>query len=208
LNGINVICEKPLVLLPRNLDLLEKLEEETGKKVNTVMQLHYHPALMEFKTKIEKQKSKRHSVDLKYITPRGNWYFTSWKGDIEKSGGIATNIGIHLFDLLIWLFGQVEKYEVFSNVKDKMTGTLQLQNADVNWLLSIDRNDLPIETMENNKASFRSLKTDGMEIEFSDGFAELHTKVYEEILSGNGMGIGDARPSIELVHKLRNTHHK
>jgi len=206
LNGMNVICEKPLVLFSNNLDLLEKNEEQTGKKVNTIMQLRYHPELIKLKKKLDAgENSKRHSVELKYITPRGSWYHNSWKGDSEKSGGIATNIGIHLFDLLIWLYGEVSGYKILQSEESKMRGTLELKNADVNWFLSIDRNDLPEEALANNKVSFRSLKADGENIEFSDGFTDLHTKVYQEILEGRGLGIKDARPSIELVYKLRNT---
>jgi UDP-N-acetyl-2-amino-2-deoxyglucuronate dehydrogenase len=205
LNGMNVICEKPLVLFPSNLDLLEKIEEQSGKKVNTIMQLRYHPELIKLKNKLDSnENSKRHSVDLKYITPRGNWYHNSWKGDVEKSGGISTNIGIHLFDLLIWLYGEVSNYKILQSEESKMRGTLELKNADVNWFLSIDRNDLPEEALANNKVSFRSLKADGENIEFSDGFTDLHTKVYQEILEGRGLGIKDAWPSIELVYKLRN----
>jgi len=204
LNGMDVVCEKPLVLFPHNLDLLEKLETETNRKVNTIMQLRYHPELIKLKNIIDvKKKEKRFSVDLKYITPRGNWYHNSWKGDSEKSGGIVTNIGIHLFDLLIWLYGNVDKYKVLYDDNSKISGTLSLKNADVNWLLSIDKNDLPQKAIDNNKPSYRVIVSDDIELEFSEGFTDLHTKVYEEILAGNGMGIKDARPSIELVYKLR-----
>lgn len=202
--GANVICEKPLVLNPINLDLLEKVEQQTGKRVYTIMQLRYHDALKNLKQQIDSSAKKKYQVELKYITPRGKWYHYSWKGDIEKSGGIATNIGIHLFDLLIWLFGDVKNIGVEINKNDKMTGSLELEKADVNWFLSIDKNDLPTTAINHGKPSFRSLKIDGDEIEFSEGFSDLHTKVYQEIFNGNGLGIADARKSIELVYKIRN----
>ncbi len=202
-NGCDVICEKPLVLSGKNLDILQKLEETTGKKVFTIMQLRYHPSLVEMKSKLNYSSGIKYSVDLKYITPRGNWYHNSWKGEESKSGGIATNIGIHLFDLLIWLFGKVDDFEIKTSNKNKVSGKLQLQNAEVDWFLSIDGNDLPEEAVKNNKVSYRSLIINGEEIEFSDGFTNLHTKVYEEILEGRGLRIDDARPSIELVEKMR-----
>lgn len=203
--GANVICEKPLVLNPYNLDLLSKVEAQTGRKVFTIMQLRYHSALKELKAKIDADGGKNYEVKLKYITPRGKWYHYSWKGDKEKSGGIATNIGIHLFDLLIWLFGDVIKSEVELNQKDKMSGLLTLARANVEWFLSIDKHDLPESALTSAKPSFRSLNIDGNEIEFSEGFTDLHTKVYEEIFKGNGLRIEDARKSIELVYKIRNS---
>ena len=201
--GADVICEKPLVLFPQNLDLLEELENKTGKKVYTVMQLRNHPSLIALKEEINNSSNKKHKVELTYITSRGNWYHYSWKGDEEKSGGIATNIGIHLFDLLIWLFGGVVENEVHLSDKNKMSGSLELQNADVTWYLSIDENDLPEEIRLQNKSTFRSIVVDEKEIEFTDGFTNLHTRVYEEILSGNGLGISEARPSIEAVYNIR-----
>ena len=212
LNGMDVICEKPIVLTPEKLDEVENLEKKTGNKIFTVMQLRYHPVLMEFRNKLLNSEMKSENstnvdkVTLKYVTPRGRWYHTSWKGDVDKSGGIATNIGIHLFDLLIWLYGNVCEYEITLSQNDKCAGRLYLKNAHVEWFLSIDANDLPEEAIQNNKHSYRSLISNGEEIEFSDGFTDLHTKVYEEILHGRGMGIQDARPSIELVSKLRNHH--
>lgn len=202
--GADVICEKPLVLNPFNLDLLEKVESQTGKKVFTIMQLRYHTALINLKSKIDSQAHKSFDVKLKYITPRGKWYHYSWKGDEEKSGGIATNIGIHLFDLLIWLFGNVIKSTLTLKQNDKMAGTLQLDKANVEWFLSIDKNDLPASALNSTKPSFRSLNIDGDEIEFSEGFTDLHTHVYQEIFKGNGLGINDARKSIELVYNIRN----
>jgi UDP-N-acetyl-2-amino-2-deoxyglucuronate dehydrogenase len=201
--GSDVICEKPLVLFPKNLDLLEELESKTGKKIYNVMQLRNHPSLISLKEKIENSSDKKHQVELTYITSRGNWYHYSWKGDEERSGGIATNIGIHLFDLLIWLFGGVVKSEVYLSDKNKMSGSLELRNADVTWYLSIDENDLPDDFKVQNKTTFRSILVDGNEIEFTEGFTDLHTKVYESILNGKGLGISDARPSIESVYNIR-----
>ena len=201
--GADVICEKPLVLFPQNLDLLEELENKTGKKVYTVMQLRNHPSLVALKEEIKNSSNKKYKVELTYITSRGNWYHYSWKGDEEKSGGIATNIGIHLFDLLIWLFGGVVNSEVHLSNKNKMSGLLELQNADVTWYLSIDENDLPVEIRLQNKSTFRSIIVDEKEIEFTEGFTNLHTRVYEEILRGNGLGISEARPSIEAVYNIR-----
>ncbi len=207
--GADAICEKPLVLNPWNLDALELLEKEYGKKVYTVLQLRVHPSLIALKNSISRQpitdnRKLKHRVTLKYITSRGLWYNFSWKGDKQKSGGIATNIGIHFFDLLIWLFGEVLNYEVILNLENKMSGTLELKNADVEWFLSIDKNDLPKEAIDKNQKTFRSIKIDDKEIEFTEGFTDLHTVVYQEILNGKGFGIQDSRPSIELVHKLRN----
>lgn len=208
-NDADAICEKPLVLTPHELDSLEKLETETGKKIYTVMQLRRHQSLLNLKSTLNNPASSiKHQVSLQYITSRGKWYHNSWKGDENKSGGIAANIGIHFFDLLVWLFGNVEHYKVALNEKSKMKGELILKNADVNWFLSIDKNDLPVETTQQNKTTFRSITIDGNEVEFSEGFTDLHTKVYEEILDGHGLGITDARPSIELVYKLRNERYK
>lgn len=227
--GADAICEKPLVLNPWNLDALESLEKEYGKKVYTVLQLRVHPLLIKLKEKlaqvssigypvsstssdsaearrVQNQTSKqRHKVTLQYITSRGLWYNFSWKGDQQKSGGIATNIGIHLFDLLIWLFGVVLNYQVNLNQANKMSGKLQLQNADVDWFLSIDKNDLPKGLLEKNQRTYRSIILDDNEIEFTEGFTDLHTVVYQEILNGRGFQISDARPSVELVYKLRNS---
>lgn len=201
--GANVICEKPIVLYPQNLDSLEELERKSGKKVFTVMQLRYHPSITELKEKLKTSINKKHEVELTYIASRGNWYHYSWKGEDEKSGGIATNIGIHLFDLLIWLFGDVQKSEVYLSDNKKMSGAFELKDANVKWFLSIDENDLPTEMKSRKKTTYRSIKIDGNEIEFSEGFTELHTKVYQEIISGSGLGISDARPSIETVYNIR-----
>lgn len=205
--GADAICEKPLVLNPWNLDALEELEEEYGKKVYTILQLRVHPSLLALKKKLESSSNgKRHNVSLTYITSRGLWYDHSWKSVIEKSGGIATNIGVHFFDMLMWLFGDVQKSEVHLSEPKRMSGALELQNADVAWFLSTDRTNLPKEAVDAGKPTFRSILVDGEEIQFSDGFTDLHTKVYEETLAGNGFTIADARPSIKLVHDIRNAH--
>ncbi len=203
-NDAHAICEKPLVLNPWNLDLLEKLELEYNKKIYTVLQLRVHPSLIELKDKIEKEKrKKKYKVDLTYITSRGKWYDYSWKGDIHKSGGVATNIGVHFFDLLIWLFGKPVNQKTVLHKTDKMKGELELEHANVEWYLSIDKGDLPAELKKNGRATYRSIKIDGEEIEFTDGFTELHTEVYRRTLEGNGFTIADARASIEFVEQLR-----
>ena len=202
--GADAICEKPLVLNPWNLDALQELENETGNKVYTILQLRVHPSLIELKKKISSEKSnKKYEVDLTYITSRGVWYDFSWKGIEEKSGGIATNIGIHFFDMLIWLFGDVQTNDVYLLDKKRASGFIELKNANVKWFLSIDKNDLPVDEINLGKPTFRSITVDGEEIKFSDGFTDLHTKVYQETLKGNGFGIEEARPSIKLVHDIR-----
>ena len=201
----DVICEKPMVLNPWNLDGLEDYEQVTGHNVYTILQLRVHPAIVELKKKIEKNNNgKRHSIDLTYITSRGNWYFYSWKGKLSKSGGVATNIGVHFFDLLLWVFGDVLKLDVYYSDEKKIGGFLELENADVRWFLSLDKNDLPSDAKNENKTTFRSIKIDDEEIEFSGGFTDLHTQVYQNILSGNGFGIKNARASIQLVYDIRN----
>jgi UDP-N-acetyl-2-amino-2-deoxyglucuronate dehydrogenase len=203
--GADAICEKPLVLNPWNLDALEELEGIFSKKVNTILQLRVHPALMQLKENTRNKKSKtKKEVILTYITSRGLWYHFSWKGMKEKSGGIATNIGIHLFDLLIWLFGDAQNSEVYYSDPYKIGGFLELKEANVRWFLSLDRNDLPQKVIEDKKQTFRSITVDGEEIQFNEGFTDLHTKVYEKTLAGNGFGIKDARPSINLVYNIRN----
>ena len=203
-NDAHAICEKPLVLNPWNLDLLEKLEEEYKRKIFTILQLRVHPSLISLKDKIEKErKTSKHKVELTYVTSRGKWYDYSWKGDPQKSGGIATNIGIHFFDLLIWLFGKPINYNILLNRTDKMKGELELESADVSWFLSIDKIDLAGDLIRGGKTTYRSIKIDDKEIEFTEGFTELHTEVYRRTLNGNGFTISDARPSIEFVQKLR-----
>ena len=202
--GADAICEKPLVLNPWNLDALHQIEEETGKKVYNILQLRVHPSIIELKKKLELHNGKKHDVVLTYITSRGLWYKYSWKGDQAKSGGIATNIGIHLFDLLMWLFGDIEISEVHFSQPDKMSGFLSLTNANVRWYLSLDNRDLPENAIVNSQSTYRSLVIDGEEVEFTNGFTDLHKKVYEDILNGKGFGIEDARSAIEAVYNIRN----
>jgi UDP-N-acetyl-2-amino-2-deoxyglucuronate dehydrogenase len=200
--GADAICEKPLVLNPWNADALSELEKETGRRIYNILQLRVHPAIIAMRESIKASNSgKRHSVDLTYITSRGNWYFTSWKGDESKSGGVATNIGIHFFDMLMWIFGPVKELQVHHANARSMAGYLCLEHADVRWFLSVDRSHLPVAA--GGKSTYRSITVDGAEMEFSEGFTDLHTVVYREILAGRGFGVEDARPSIELVHDLR-----
>lgn len=195
----HAICEKPLVLNPWNADALRSLEKETGKNVYTILQLRLHPSIIELKKKIEAAGSKKkYDIVLTYITPRGKWYHYSWKGDMLKSGGIATNIGIHFFDMLTWIFGDPKSNILHYYKADKAAGLLELENANIKWFLSIDKNDLK----EGDK-TFRSITMDGEEIEFSEGFTDLHTDSYTEILKGNGFRIEEAMPSIEAVYEIR-----
>jgi UDP-N-acetyl-2-amino-2-deoxyglucuronate dehydrogenase len=203
--GADAICEKPLVLNPWNIDALEELEHEQQQKIYTILQLRVHPSLIALKEKIEKESSKtKKDIRLTYITSRGPWYLVSWKGQIDRSGGLATNIGVHFFDFLIWLFGKVQLSEVHISNTTRMGGNIELQNANVRWFLSIDKNDLPPEAVEKDQRTYRSITIDGEEIEFSGGFTDLHTLVYQETLAGRGFGLSDVRPSIELVHQIRN----
>ncbi len=202
--GADAICEKPLVLNPWNLDALAELEQETERRIYTILQLRLHPAIAALREKVRQAPAGKHyDIDLTYITSRGNWYFTSWKGDVSKSGGIATNIGIHFFDMLMWIFGAVKNHEVHLSNERKMAGFMELERANVRWFLSIDRNDLDEKVRVNGKTTFRSIMVDREELEFSEGFNDLHTKLYTAILDGRGFGISDARPSINLVHELR-----
>lgn len=203
--GANAICEKPLVLNPWNIDALEEIERETGKKVFTILQLRLHPAIIKLKEKIAADTSgKKFNVNLSYITSRGNWYHTSWKGDIQKSGGIATNIGVHFFDMLMWIFGDVKRNDVFKHTSDTAEGSLELERANVTWMLSINEKTLPADVRAAGKRTFRSLSIDGEEFEFSEGFTELHTLSYSNILSGNGFPLSETRKAIQLVHEIRN----
>ena len=187
------------------MDLLQKLEKETGRRVYTILQLRVHPSILKLYEQIKSSKSKKkYDVLLTYVTSRGPWYQFSWKGDAHKSGGIGTNIGIHFFDLLGWLFGGLLSSQVYLSAPNKMSGFLELENANVRWFLSIDKNDLPPEAAANNKRTYRSIKINKEEIEFTEGFTDLHTRVYEKILSGNGDGIDIARPSVEIAYKIRN----
>lgn len=203
--GADVICEKPLVINPWNLDALADLEEETGHKVNTVLQLRLHPQLVALRQKLlaERSQGRQHDVVLSYITTRGAWYQISWKGNVEKSGGVATNIGIHFFDLLLWLFGEAGETKVYHADPYRMAGFTELEYARVRWFLSVDANDLPYAVEPGKRSTYRSITVDGQEIEFSEGFTDLHTRVYEETLAGRGFGIQDARPSVELTHLIR-----
>ncbi|MEN9326595.1 MAG: hypothetical protein RI943_1016 [Bacteroidota bacterium] len=203
-NGCNVICEKPLVLNPWNLDALNEIEQETGKKVNTILQLRLHPAIIELREKIINGPNDMiYDVDLNYITSRGKWYHHSWKGDISKSGGIATNIGVHFFDMLTWIFGDLEKVKVISQDSETAIGELYLQKARIKWMLSIDYEQIPLDIRMTGKRTYRTLKIEGTELEFSDGFTELHTNSYREILNGNGFGLIDCRKAIEIVSQIR-----
>ena len=204
--GAHAICEKPLVVNPWNLDALQELEHETGCRVNTVLQLRLHPKLQALKTRLEHERSTdRHDVCLTYITARGRWYDVSWKGSVERSGGLVTNIGIHFFDLLIWLFGAVVDVTVHVAETKRMAGYIEFERAHVHWFLSTEMSDLPFVARPGVKTTYRSMTIDGTTVEFSDGFADLHTRVYEEALAGRGFGIDDARPSIELTHRIRHT---
>lgn len=202
--GADVICEKPLVLNPWNVDALMEIEKETGKRIFTILQLRLHPAIIALKEKVEKAPAqKKYDVKLRYITSRGHWYHISWKGDVQKSGGIATNIGIHFFDMLIWIFGDVISNEVHEHSDQTAHGKLELAKANVDWFLSIDANTLPPDSRQSGKRTFRTLTIDGEEFEFSEGFTELHTRSYEEILKGNGFPVEETRKSIQLVHEIR-----
>ena len=198
--GADVICEKPVVLNPWNVDALAEMEKETGKKVYTILQLRHHPAIVALRDKVRSASGERkYHVKLEYITPRGNWYLNSWKGNPDKSGGIATNIGLHFFDMLLWIFGSVKKNAVVEHKPSKACGFLELENAEVEWQLSIEASMLP-----EGKQSYRSLVIDGETIEFSDGFSDLHNFAYREILGGRGFGLEDTRAGIRLVHDIRN----
>ncbi len=203
-NGADAICEKPMVVFPDDMHIIKDIESETGKKVFTVLQLRHHPAIIELKKQVEKAKDKTYDIDLSYITTRGNWYLKSWKGDSKKSGGIATNIGIHLFDMLIWIFGAVKENIVHLYEPNKAAGFLNLEKARVRWFLSLDSNDLPKIAVTNELRTFRSIKVDNKEIEFSTGFTDLHTITYQNILNGNGFGIDDTKGSIILSDEVRN----
>ena len=203
--GADAICEKPLVLNPWNVDALAAIEKETGNKINSILQLRLHPSIIALKKQIEQGPAdKIYDVDLTYITSRGNWYDISWKGDHSKSGGIATNIGVHFYDMLSWIFGEVTNNIVHLREKDKSAGYLEFEKARVRWYLSIDESSLPKEIRAKGQRTYRSITVNDQEIEFSGGFTELHTRSYEEILKGNGFGLSDAKQSIEIVHDIRN----
>lgn len=204
--GANVICEKPLVLNPWNFDALKDMEIESGKKVNTILQLRLHPAMIALKEQVDHSpKDKTFDVDVTYITSRGNWYYTSWKGSKEKSGGIATNIGIHFFDVLNWLFGDVLDSHVHLHTHDRAAGYLEFEKARVRWFLSINYDTIPEAVKAAGERTFRSFTVDGQEIEFSGGFTDLHTESYRDILDGNGFGLDDACKAVEMTYNIRNT---
>lgn len=206
--GADVICEKPLVINPWNLDMLEEMEQRYERRVFTVLQLRLHPELLKLRDRLfcTNGQDTVHDVTLRYITPRGHWYHESWKGDEEKSGGLVTNIGVHLFDMLIWLFGTPQQLSI-AYIGDKtLKGHLEMEHARVNWLLSIDKNQWTNEE-EVARKPIRTFVVDGVTTNFSDGFTDLHTKVYEETLKGNGFGIADARLAIELTHRIREIIH-
>jgi len=203
-NGADAICEKPLVLNPWNLEALEKIEKDTGKRIFHILQLRLHPAVIELKSLIDNySKDKIYDIDLTYITGRGKWYLYSWKSDVEKSGGITTNIGSHFFDMLTYIFGEVQDIKIHYATPITVAGFLQLKKARVRWFLSIDSKQLPKDVVEQNKTSYRSLTIDKQELEFSDGFTDLHTLSYQNILSGNGFLIQDACQYVALCHDIR-----
>ncbi|MBQ2573457.1 MAG: Gfo/Idh/MocA family oxidoreductase, partial [Bacteroidales bacterium] len=205
LNGADAICEKPLVLNPWNIDALSELEKETGHKIYNILQLRLHPAIIELKKKIEAgDPNKIYDVDLTYITSRGKWFHYSWKGDIAKSGGLATNIGIHFFDMLQYIFGKKKMLVVHHRDNHVVSGYLELEKARVRWFLSVDSEYLPDEIKAKGQTTYRSIQIAGDELEFTGGFTDLHTESYKNILAGNGFGLDQAKPSIEMVHFIRN----
>ncbi|MCB5363238.1 Gfo/Idh/MocA family oxidoreductase [Pusillimonas sp. CC-YST705] len=202
--GADAICEKPLVLNPWNIDGLLEIEKDTGRKVNTILQLRVHPAIMALRDKIQTQsKGSKHEVDLTYITSRGHWYLQSWKGSVDKSGGIATNIGVHFFDMLHFIFGELQDNKVHLSSATKAAGYLEYERARVRWFLSVDVEDVPAQAREAGQRTYRSITVDGEEIEFSGGFTDLHTRSYEEILAGRGFGLEENRIAIETVSHIR-----
>ncbi|KAB2872353.1 MAG: Gfo/Idh/MocA family oxidoreductase [Bacteroidales bacterium] len=204
--GAQAICEKPIVLNPWNIDALQEIEQETGHKVYTILQLRLHPAIINLKKKIDEgPKDKIYDIDLTYITSRGRWYFISWKGDLQKSGGVATNIGVHFFDMLTWIFGGVKSSKVHLSKPDKASGYFELEKARVRWFLSVDYNDIPQNIKEKGQRTFRSISIENEELEFSEGFTDLHTHSYRGILDGNGFGLADAKQSIQTVYNIRNS---
>ena len=201
----NVICEKPLVLNPWNIDSLLEIEEETQKRIYSILQLRHHPEIVALKEQIDEDKSgKIYDIDLTYLTSRGNWYYSSWKGEVEKSGGIATNIGVHFFDMLAWVFGDVKSNIVHVHTHDRAAGFIELEKARVRWFLGINFDLIPNDIKEKGQRTYRSITVEGKEIEFSKGFTDLHTVSYQSILDGKGFGIKEAKTSIEIVHKIRN----
>jgi UDP-N-acetyl-2-amino-2-deoxyglucuronate dehydrogenase len=201
-SGADAICEKPLVLNPWNIDGLAEIERDTGRRISTILQLRLHPAIVALRNRFANSKS-RHKVDLTYVAPRGRWYHASWKGMDAKSGGVATNIGVHFFDMLSFVFGRTTRNIAHLREAERAAGFLECANADVSWFLSVDRNDLPAEA-RGARTTFRSITVDGEEVEFSEGFTDLHTRSYEEIMAGRGFGIDEVRASIDIVSAFRN----
>jgi UDP-N-acetyl-2-amino-2-deoxyglucuronate dehydrogenase len=203
-NHADVICEKPLVLNPWNIESLIDMEKEYGKRVYNILQLRLHPAIITLRDKIHNgPKDKVYDVDLTYITARGSWYYSSWKGDLDKSGGVATNIGVHFYDMLSWVFGELKLNIVHIHEHDRAAGFLEFEKARVRWFLSITYDAIPKKIRDSGKRTYRSLSLDGNEFEFSEGFTELHTESYKHILSGNGFLLSEARTAIEIVHEIR-----
>jgi UDP-N-acetyl-2-amino-2-deoxyglucuronate dehydrogenase len=207
-SGAHVICEKPLVLNPWNLDGLGEIEAETGKRVYNVLQLRLHPVIRalferEREARRTQRAPKKKQVDLAYITSRGRWYHASWKGDVQKSGGIATNIGVHFFDMLQWIFGPAQENQLHLRTEDVAAGYLELEHAHVRWFLSIDQSTLPAEVKAKGQRTYRSIRIDGEELEFSEGFTDLHTATYRDIFAGGVFGLEHARAAIQLVHDIR-----
>lgn len=204
-SGADAICEKPLVLNPHNIDLLVEDEKEYGKKVNTILQLRLHPSIIQLKEEVEAApKDKKYEVDLTYITSRGHWYDVSWKGDVRKAGGVATNVGVHFYDMLHYIFGGIQDNIVHYSEQSKAAGYLEYEHARVRWFLSVDVNDLPAAVAVTGQRTYRSITVNGEEIEFSGGFTDLHTRSFEEILAGRGFGLEDNRVAIEIVSEIRN----
>ncbi len=204
-SGADAICEKPIVLNPHNIDLLVEDEKEYGKKVNTILQLRLHPSIIQLKEEVEAApKDKKYEVDLTYITSRGHWYDVSWKGDVRKAGGVATNVGVHFYDMLHYIFGGIQDIIVHYSEQSKAAGYLEYEHARVRWFLSVDVNDLPGAVAVTGQRTYRSITVSGEEIEFSGGFTDLHTRSFEEILAGRGFGLEDNRVAIEIVSEIRN----
>lgn len=203
-SGADAICEKPIVLNPWNLDRLHEIEEETGRKINTILQLRVHPAILALRDKVRADShGEKHEVDLTYVTSRGQWYLYSWKGDVKKSGGIATNIGVHFFDMLHFIFGKLQHTVVHHLSETKASGFLEYELARVRWFLSVDNKDVPLAQRAAGQRTFRSITLDGAEVEFSDGFTDLHVRSYQEILAGRGFGLEENRTAIETVAAIR-----
>lgn len=204
--GADAICEKPLVLNPWNLDALAKMEKESGQRVWNILQLRLHKSIIELKKKVDAApRDKVFDIDLTYLTSRGNWYYTSWKGDISKSGGVASNIGVHFYDMLSWIFGDVKTNITHVHTHDRAAGYLEFERARVRWFLSINYDLLPNNIKAKGQRTYRSIKIEGKELEFSGGFTDLHTKVYKGLIDGDGYGLEDSRQAIEIVHEIRNS---